>query len=77
MIKLILIFQLVKMVIVMIIFNTNGRNETSVNIINQVLNKGCGPIISDNPGLLSKRKDMKESMESLISHFKLYRRIKF
>jgi NADH-quinone oxidoreductase subunit D len=48
--------------------------KQSLNIINQVLNKmPSGPIISDNPRIAPpKRKDMKESMESLISHFKLY-----
>ncbi len=46
----------------------------SLRIIQQVLNKlPEGPIISDNPRVSPpKREDMKESMESLISHFKLY-----
>ena len=48
--------------------------KQSLNIINQVLDKiPNGPVISDNPRVSPpKRKDMKESMESLISHFKLY-----
>ena len=48
--------------------------KQSLNIINQVLDKmPSGPIITDNPRIAPpKRKDMKESMESLISHFKLY-----
>ena len=48
--------------------------KQSLKIIKQVLAQmPKGPIISDNPRVSPpKRKDMKESMESLISHFKLY-----
>ncbi len=48
--------------------------KQSLKIIKQVLEKmPAGSIISDNPRVAPpKRKDMKESMESLISHFKLY-----
>ena len=46
----------------------------SLSIIQQVLNSlPEGPVISDNPRVAPPRRgDMKESMESLISHFKLY-----
>ena len=46
----------------------------SLRIIHQVLNKlPEGPVISENPRVSPpKREDMKESMESLIAHFKLY-----
>ena len=48
--------------------------KQSLKIIDQVLDKiPTGATISDNPRVAPpKRKDMKESMESLISHFKLY-----
>ena len=47
--------------------------KQSLKLIKQVLEKlPSGPVISDNPRVSPpKRKDMKESMESLISHFKL------
>tara|TARA_X000000950_G_scaffold288002_1_gene402759 strand:- start:789 stop:1991 length:1203 start_codon:yes stop_codon:yes gene_type:complete len=46
----------------------------SLRIINQVLDKlPEGEIISDNPRIAPPKRDqMKQSMESLISHFKLY-----
>ena len=46
----------------------------SLSIIQQVLNSlPEGPVICDNPRVAPPRRgDMKESMESLISHFKLY-----
>ena len=48
--------------------------KQSLNIIKQVLEKmPNGAVISDNPRIAPpKRGDMKYSMESLISHFKLY-----
>ncbi len=48
--------------------------KQSLRIIDQVLEKlPYGEIISDNPRIAPpKRNDMKQSMESLISHFKLY-----
>ena len=48
--------------------------KQSLKIINQVLEKiPSGEVIADNPRISPpKRGDMKSSMESLISHFKLY-----
>ena len=48
--------------------------KQSLNIINQVLDKmPKGDVIIDNPRISPpKRSTMKSSMESLISHFKLY-----
>ena len=48
--------------------------KQSLRIIKQVLEKlPQGEVMSDNPRIAPpKRNDMKQSMESLISHFKLY-----
>ena len=48
--------------------------KQSLSIINQVLNKmPKGEVLVDNPRIAPpKRDNMKSSMESLISHFKLY-----
>ena len=48
--------------------------KQSLSIINQVLNKmPKGEVLVDNPRIVPpKRDNMKSSMESLISHFKLY-----
>ena len=50
--------------------------KQSLSIINQVLDKmPSGPIITDNPRIApQKGKDMKESMESLISHLSFTRK---
>ncbi len=48
--------------------------KQSLSIINQVLDKmPHGPVLSENPRVSPPKRDsMKSSMESLISHFKLY-----
>ena len=47
--------------------------KQSLKIINQVLDRMPKVVINDNPRISPpKRNTMKSSMESLISHFKLY-----
>ena len=56
------------------LFDTSSRNAESVKIINQCLNDmPNGPIKTDDAKIVSPSKgNMKQSMESLIHHFKYF-----